>query len=212
MRHQGLLGHYNAAIMRMTISTFVYCKVLIHCFISHESRAVALEKYSLQLRSSTSLANSRVDPKEDLVCFPWIKGFTSWHRNMRLFHEYIWSEEALKLEKIAIDSRAWHTWTIAEVLRTFKCLKELVLIVHSFSCGHTLEGNQATDLALKSYPFVADYRSKLDDWWLIHGGIEGGKMGKTKACGYAIRLRRGRILPACMSVFILVVTSPMQNA
>jgi hypothetical protein len=159
--------------------------------VSHESRAVALEKYSLQLGAFTSLANSRVDPKEDLVCFPWIKGFTSWHRNIRLFHEYIWSEEALKLEKIAIDSRAWHTWTIAEVLCTFKCLKELVLIVHSFSCGHTLEGNQATDLTLKSYPFIADYRSKLDDWWLIHGGIEGGKWAKPKLVGMQLNCDGG---------------------
>ena len=117
--------------------------------VSRESRAVALKKYSLQLGASTSLTNSRVDPKEDLVCFPWIKGFTCSLRDSRLCHKCIWSEEALKLEKIAIDSRAWFIWTVGEILRTFKCLKELVLTVHSPSCRHKLEGNQATDLALK---------------------------------------------------------------
>jgi hypothetical protein len=151
--------------------------------VSHESRAVALKKYSLQLGASTSLVNSRVDPKEDLVCIPHIKGFASYFRDSRFFHESIWSEEALKLEKIAIDYRAWQKWTIVKVLRAFKCLKELVLIVHSFSCQLTLEGNQATDLALKNYPSINNYQIKLDDWWLAHGGIEGGKWAKPKLVG-----------------------------
>ncbi|KAH8752615.1 hypothetical protein BGZ57DRAFT_958666 [Hyaloscypha finlandica] len=151
--------------------------------VSHESRAVALKKYSLQLGASTSLANSKVDPKEDLVCFPYIKGFTSYFRDSRFFHESIWSQEALKLEIIAIDSRVWHQWTIAEVLRAFKCLTELVLIVHSFRCELTLEGNQATDLPLKNYPSMTDYQIELDDWWLKHGGIEGGRWAKPKLVG-----------------------------
>jgi hypothetical protein len=133
------------------------------------------------LGSSTSLANSRVDPKEDLVCFPGTKDFTSCHRDSGLFHKYNWSEEALKLEKIAIDSRAWHTWTMTEALRTFKCLKEFVLIVHSSSCRHTLEGNQATDLALKNFPAIAYYQNTLNAfWWLRHGGRESSKRAKPK--------------------------------
>jgi hypothetical protein len=161
-------GDFNIRIMQSPHTLF---------HVSHESRAVALKKYSLQLGVSTSLANSRVDPKEDLVCFPWIKSFTSYYRDSRLW-QHIWSEEALKLEKIVIDSRAWHTWTIAEVLQTFKFLKELVLIVHSFSCRYPLKGNHATDLTLKNYPSITSYQIKLDDWWLAHGGIEGGKWAK----------------------------------
>jgi hypothetical protein len=151
--------------------------------VSRESRAVALKKYSLQLGASTGLANSRVDPKEDLVCFPWIRQY---YQGSRLFRKSIWSEEALNLEKIAIDSRAWHPWTIAEVLHTFKCLKELVLIVHpahSISCRYTLEGNHATDLALENYPSITRYHIELDDWWLTHGGMEGGKWAKPKLVG-----------------------------
>lgn len=169
--------------------------------VCHDSRELALKKKSLQLGTeSPGLANTRIDPHEDLVCFPYIKGATFPTRDERLFHESIWSEGALKLERIAIDSRAWHTWSMGEILNTFKHLKELTIIMHSHSCqtihedlekhGWALNKRSSAGIAETAASFqvlihmiLGQYQRQFDDWWQTDGGKPGDQWVKPQLVG-----------------------------
>ena len=124
-----------------------------------------------------------MDPKEDLVCLPWIRGVTGTQRDEWLFQNSIWSEEALKLEKIAIDSRAWFKWSVIYVLTTFKSLKELTVIVHSDNCRHELWGSKTVDLNLSKFFSIGVYQDQLNEFWKTDGAKKDGKWKLPKLLG-----------------------------
>ncbi|KAE9369244.1 hypothetical protein N431DRAFT_442926 [Stipitochalara longipes BDJ] len=145
--------------------------------VCRTSRAIALKKYSLQL-DTTGLANSRIDPKEDLVCMPRLRKIST-HLPSRQFSAPIWSSEALKLERIAMDSRAWSAWTIGEVLRTFKNLKELIVVVKF----QDELGNKRDVAGMTWLPVCQPYMGYLDEWWSRNGGGKGGAWAKPQLIG-----------------------------
>ncbi|PMD42751.1 hypothetical protein L207DRAFT_581405 [Hyaloscypha variabilis F] len=132
--------------------------------VCQESRAIVLRKYSLQL-GQKFIANNRIDPKEDLVCMLLGENWTS-HSPLNQFSKLIWSSEALKLEKIAIDRRSWYEWHVHEILDTFKNLKQLIFLVR---CQHE-PGNINDRMPTSYFAVCVHYKSDLVDWWRKHGG------------------------------------------
>jgi hypothetical protein len=92
-----------------------------------------MEKYSLQLSTSKAdLANTRIDPREDLLCLD-SKALYSRERDTALLKQSHWSEEALQLKRIGIRDYAWAPRILRDLFRKFKMADE-VMVTLNISC------------------------------------------------------------------------------
>lgn len=153
------------------------------------------------------MANSRIDPKEDLLCLPWVLGMTDIYDI--LFKKSIWSEEALIIERTAIDSRAWYKLRIGDVLKTFKHLKVVTIIAHASYCQHELDASgkihsglskgrsTKTEPDLRNFMRMGHYQRVLDNWWNTDSVERPGEWVKPRLVGVCSWNVMGRVV-ACV--------------
>jgi hypothetical protein len=123
--------------------------------VCQESRGVAMKKYTLQLSKSTlDLANTRIDPLEDLVYITLSSCDDNVVRSLggAWFETDIWSDEGLKLERLEVDSRMKNSFKPSALLQTFEHAKSVTIIHHSERCQHELSRGSGTKITLLETP------------------------------------------------------------
>jgi hypothetical protein len=137
--------------------------------VCRESRQVATERYSLQISTSKSaLANTRIDPREEILCFAPKKA--SSHepdsRNLVFLKSPIWSYDVLQFKRIAITYQAATVANLRDLLRKFTLVEEIIGVVDHFDSGDTGEKEL---VACPPNGFSQYVKTNFEDYWRLYG-------------------------------------------
>ena len=151
--------------------------VLFH--VCRESRQVAEERYSLQISMSRlGLANTRIDPREEVLCYTPNLLYAS-VRDITMLKDPIWSQEVLQLERVAIHGDCANDASIQDLLLKFKVLGEIAIVVdRPIPESDAIKGKYLVMTPSKD-PYSGLAVRKFDRWWRNYSSSVAGSKKPT---------------------------------